>query len=94
MTKAKSTKLNLTNIFINREFNLTFSQRIADTKIKNILTELSTMPKEGDTYLNYIYRKNTYVDISSVIKKTGYTKYKITNNLKYTESDIINLFKF
>ena len=92
-SKIKNTKLNLTNIFINREFNLTFSQRIADTKIKNILTELSTMPKEGDTYLNYIYRKNTYVDISSVIKKTGYTKYKITNNLKYTESDIINLFK-
>lgn len=91
--KTKNTKLNLTNIFINREFNLTFSQRIADTKIKNILTELSTMPKEGDTYLNYIYRKNTYVDISSVIKKTGYTKYKITNDLKYSESDIINLFK-
>ena len=92
-TKVKNTKLNLTNVFINREFNLTFSQRIEDTKIKNVLTELSTMPKEGDTYLNYIYRKSTYVDISTVIKDKGYSKYKISDNIKYSESDIIKLFK-
>ena len=90
-TKFKNTKLNLTNKFINREFNLNLSQRIKDTKVKDVLLELKTMPKEGDTYLNYIYRKNTYVDISSIIKNKGYKKYNINNNLEFTFDDINNI---
>ena len=90
-TKFKNTKLNLTNKFINREFNLNLSQRIKDTKVKDVLLELKTMPKEGDTYLNYIYRKNTYVDISSIIKNKGYNKYNINNDLEFTFDDINNI---
>jgi hypothetical protein len=87
-TKRNNTKLNISNKFINRGFNLSISQRISDIKLKNVLQELNKMPKEGDAYLSYIYRKSMYVDVSSVIKKNGYSLYKIDDSLDITNQDI------
>jgi hypothetical protein len=87
-TKKYNVKLNISNKFINRGFNLSLSQRINDIKLKNVLEELNDMPKEGDAYLSYIYRKAMYVDISSVIKKNGYSLYKIDDDIDISESDI------
>ena len=87
-TKRNNTKLNISNKFINRGFNLSISQRISDIKLKNVLHELNKMPREGDAYLSYIYRKSMYVDVSSVIKKNGYSLYKIDDTLDITGEDI------
>ena len=43
------------------------------------------MPREGDAYLSYIYRKSMYVDVSSVIKKNGYSLYKIDDDIKHNK---------
>ena len=87
-TKRNNTKLNISNKFINRGFNLSISQRISDIKLKNVLQELNKMPREGDAYLSYIYRKSMYVDVSSVIKKNGYSLYKIDDELNITNKDM------
>ena len=88
-TKNINTKLNITNKFINRGFNLTVSQRVTDLNIKDVLTELNKMPVEGgDAYLGYIYRKDVYVDASSVIKKKGYSLYKINEDIDLQSKDI------
>lgn len=87
-TKRNNTKLNISNKFINRGFNLSLSQRISDIKLKNVLQELNKMPREGDAYLSYIYRKSMYVDVSSVIKKNGYSLYKIDQDVDITNNDI------
>jgi hypothetical protein len=87
-TKRNNIKLNISNKFINRGFNLSISQRISDINLKNVLQELNKMPKEGDAYLSYIYRKSMYVDVSSVIKKNGYSLYKIDDEIDITEKDI------
>ena len=87
-TKKFNNNLNITNKFINRGFNLSLNQRINDQKIKDVLNDINKMPKEGDAYLNYIYRKSVYVDISSIIKKNGYSLYKINENIDLKESDI------
>ena len=92
-TKKFNTSLNITNKFINRGFNLSLNQRINDKKIKEVLNDINKMPKEGDAYLNYIYRKAVYVDISSIIKKNGYSLYKIDDNINLTKSDISYLLK-
>ena len=79
-TKNINTQLNITNKFINRGFNLSLNQRIKDTELKTVLEEVDSMPKEGDAYLGFLYRKSKYIDISSIIKKNGYTLYRITDS--------------
>jgi hypothetical protein len=92
-TKKFNTNLNMTNKFMNRGFNLSLNQRINDEKIKEVLNDINKMPREGDAYLNYIYRKAVYVDISSIIKRNGYSLYKINENIDITKSDITYLLK-
>ena len=82
-------KFNLTNKFIDREFKLSLNEKIKDIKIKNLLNDLNTFPKEGDLYLNYLYRNDIHVDISLVLKNNGYNLYYIDNNLEYT-LDLLN----
>ena len=79
-SKSFNTGLNITNKFIDRGFNLSINQRIKDKKLKTIIDEVNEIPKEGDNYFGFLYRKKQYVDISSIIKKNGYTLYRINNN--------------
>ena len=90
-TKKFHTNINITSKFINRGFNLSLDQRINDEKLKQVLNDLNKMPHEGDTYLNYIYRKAVYVDVSSIIKKNGYSLYKINETIDLQKSDITYL---
>lgn len=78
-TKKFTTSLNITNRFINRGFNLSLNQRIKDNNLKTILEEVNNIPREGDNYFGFLYKKKKYVDISSIIKKNGYTLYKVDN---------------
>jgi hypothetical protein len=93
-TRKNNTKLNITNKFINRTFNLSECQKINDMKLKNILEEVNKMPEEGDAYLSYIYRKSVYVDVSSSIKKNGYSLYRIDNNLDITLNEINHILDY
>jgi len=79
-SKNFNTQLNITNKFINRGFNLSLSQRIKDSNLKTILQEVNDIPREGDEYLGFLYKKKTYIDISSIIKKNGYTLYRISDS--------------
>ena len=87
-TKKNNTKLNISNKFINRTFNLSICEKINDVKLKNILDEVNKMPEEGDAYLSYIYRKSMYVDVSSSLNKKGFSFYKIDGNLDITKDEI------
>ena len=87
-TKKNNTKLNISNKFINRSFNLSICEKINDIKLKNILDEVNKISEEEDVYLSYIYRKSIYVDVSSSLKKNGYSLYKIDNNLDITINDL------
>lgn len=87
-SKRMNTKLNITNKFIKRGFNLSISQRIQDLEVKNVLEELTKMPEEGDAYLSYLFKRNTYVDISNAINKKGYSLYKINDDIKLTKDDV------
>lgn len=78
--KRFNTKLNITNKFINRGFNLTLNQRVKDANLKLILKEVNEIPREGDNYFGFLYRKQKYVDISSSISKNGYTLYRISDS--------------
>ena len=82
-------KFNLTNKFIDREFKLSLNEKIKDIKIKNLLNDLNEFPKEGDLYLNYLYRNDVHVDIFLVLKNNGYNLYYIDNNLEYS-LDLLN----
>ena len=88
--KNMNTQLNITNKFINRGFNLSLKQRIKDTHLKTILEEVKNIPREGDAYLGFLYKKKTYVDISSIIRKNGYTLYRINNSKYQLKPDDIN----
>ena len=79
-SKRFNTKLNITNKFINRGFNLTLNQRVKNTDLKSILQEVNEIPREGDNYFGFLYKKKKYVDIASSIKKNGYTLYRISDS--------------
>jgi hypothetical protein len=88
---VKMNKLNLTGKFIEREFNLTLSDKIKDIKLRKLLNNLNDIPKEGDNYLSYIYRNDVHVDISLVLKKNGYNLYYLDNNLDLTTEMLNNV---
>ena len=79
-SKRFNTKLNITNKFINRGFNLTLNQRVKDADLKSILKEVNEIPREGDNYFGFLFKKKKYVDISSSINKNGYTLYRINDS--------------
>lgn len=85
---VKMNKLNLTKKFMDREFNLSLSEKIRDSKLRNVLNNLNEIPKEGDTYLSYIYRNDVHVDISLILKINGYNLYYLENNLDHTVDNI------
>ena len=89
-TKKFTTSLNITNRFINRGFNLSLNQRIKDNNLKTVLEEVNNIPREGDNYFGFLYKKKKYVDISSIIKKNGYTLYKVDNAKYDLSSEDIN----
>jgi hypothetical protein len=82
-------KLNMTKPFINRGFNLklkTDDNKEIQKAIQNILDNNN----KDINYLQYIYRKDLYVDASSAITRDGYRIYKINNDTINFEYEQIN----
>lgn len=86
-------QLNITIKFMNRGFYIN-SQRIEDKTIKKIIEKINDIPTGGTNYLQFIYRKNSFVDVASNIKKDGYTLYypHVVKNNDLNINDINMLF--
>ncbi len=82
-TNPYNCKLNMTNVFMKRKFNL---QKVSYLKLpdetKKAIDCIKNEQTEKNDYLNeQLSRKKLYVDVSSSINKNGYTLYKIIDKL-------------
>jgi len=87
-------RLNISLQFMQRGFNLHLTQRLENEQIKNIIQKINKYSIEDDNYLNYLYRKQTYVDAASNLKEKGYKLYRITSNPVCSLMDINTFNKF
>jgi len=71
-------KLNITLKFLSRGFTLSLNNRLENKEVKQILSKIMTKSEEDHDYLNHIFKKQTYVDASSMIEKEGYRLYRIS----------------
>jgi len=86
--------LNLTIKMMHRGFNLSLENRTNDPELKKALEKINKMPEGGGNYLSFIYRKNTYIDAASAIKRNGYKMYTVINTKPsdITQRDINQIF--
>jgi hypothetical protein len=82
-------KLNFTNKFLDRKFSLNV---IKNNKNDDVIKMLQRIPNEGDNYLSFLYRKQKYTDISSIISENGFKKYIIDDNITLDKDDIEYIF--
>ena len=82
-------KLNFTNKFLDRKFSL---NEIKNNKNNDVIKMLKKIPNEGDNYLSFLYRKQKYTDISSIISENGFRKYIINDDVKLDKNDINYVF--
>ncbi len=87
-------RLNISLQFMQRGFNLHLTQRLEDEQIKNIIQKINKYAVEDDNYLNYLYRKQTYVDAASNLKEKGYKLYRITSNPICSSMNVDTFNKF
>ena len=76
-TNEHNCKLNMTKPFIDRGFELKLSSATYSTEIKKAIEKLNAMKDKDDNYLPNIFRKKSYVDASSAVKKGGFKIYRI-----------------
>jgi hypothetical protein len=72
--------LNITLQFMKRDFNLQIIKKLDDKNLKIIIEKINNTVTDENNYLNYLYRKDVYVDAASSINKKGYKLYRITDN--------------
>ena len=87
-------RLNISLQFMQRGFNLHLTQRLDNDQIKDIIIKINKYTIEDDNYLNYLYRKQVYVDAASNLTEKGYKLYRITSNQLYDTMDIDTFNKF
>lgn len=87
-------RLNISLQFMQRGFNLHLTQRLENDQIKGIIEKINKYSVEDDNYLNYLYRKQTYVDAASNLKEKGYKLYRITTNPICSSMEIDTFNKF
>lgn len=72
-------QLNITSRFKSRGFNLSLADRLTDKSIQNVLKYLEDS-KENNNYLDFIFKKASFLDASSAVNIGSYKLYKITSN--------------
>ena len=90
-TLHNNCNLNITDKFIERDFNIKMINKIKDENIRKILRKMSENI-ETESYLNFIYRKELYVDASLSLNGKNYIL-DINKNKKLYETisqDIFN----
>ena len=92
-TNSRNCKLNITTKFMERGFKLSkMSDRIKNDELKKTLNELSSETHEENDYLSFLHQKEKYVDVSSVLKKNGYSLYRINDNVTLDKTDMSYMF--
>jgi len=83
---------NLTKLFNKRKFNFTSVKPSKDNIINFAISKLdTTIIKEN--YLEQIFKSSNYTDPSNIISKNGFSLYNVVKSKKYTNDNIIELFK-
>jgi hypothetical protein len=72
-------KLNYTVKFKINSFNLTINEKLKDKKVENVMKYLESL-KDNSNYLEFLFKKQSYVDASSALNDNGYKLYHIPNN--------------
>jgi len=88
-TTSFNCKLNMTQEFKNRKFNLKRLINV-DNDIYKLLKDLENAQGQ-DNYIEEIFKYKKYVDPSSIINKKGYRLYNIESNIKFTKDHIYHL---
>ena len=87
-------RLNISLQFMQRGFNLSLTQRLENKEIKDIISKINKYNIEDDNYLNYLYRKQMYVDAASNLKEKGFKLYRIISNSVYSVMSVDTFNKF
>ena len=78
-TVYNNCKLNYTVKFKTNSFNLTINDKLKDKKVENVIKYLESL-KDNSNYLEFLFKKQSYVDCSSGIYNDGYKLYNIPHN--------------
>jgi hypothetical protein len=85
--------LNMTLPLLKRSFNFNLVRHSRDSTVDVIINKLKKIDLENTNYLQFMNRKQVYVDASSAIKKKGYRVYRVLNDYgNYTYQDINQIF--
>jgi len=92
-TNFLNCKLNLTNEFNKRCFNIKLFRNINNQdEIKQFLQMLEK-EKLDENYLEEIYKNKKYIDPSTIINKNGFKLYYMEKNTEFTNDMIHNMFE-
>jgi hypothetical protein len=92
-TNYMNCKLNLTNAFEKRRFNIKLFKNINNQEdIKHFLQNLEK-EKLDENYLEEIYKNKKYIDPSTIINKKGFKLYYMERNTEFTNENIYNIFE-
>ena len=90
----KNCNLNQTISFCNRKWNFTAFYKLENSNAKDVIKELRDSPVERNNYLSWIYDKKAYWTLSEEVRKKGFSRYKINDNVNEYTPEIFNeLFK-
>ena len=85
--------LNMTLPLLKRSFNFNLVRHSRDSTVNVVINKIKNIDLENTNYLQFMNRKQIYVDASSAIKKKGYRVYRVLNDYgNYTYQDINQLF--
>jgi len=84
-------KLNFTNLFKNRKFNVSKFNNL-DADVNKLMKQLENVDT-NDNYIEEIFKFKKYCDASSIVKNYKYSLFNIDNSSKFTKNDISELFK-
>lgn len=89
-TNYNNCKLNITEMFNDRGFNLNSIDKLSDKYIQNIVKDLVEKNNDND-YLSLLFMNNKYIDAAAV-NNNGFSLYKITNTTIINNDIFNNLF--
>lgn len=85
--------LNMTLPLLKRGFNFNLVRHSRDSVVDVVINKLKKIDLDNTNYLQFMNRKQVYVDASSAIKKKGYRVYRVLNDYgEYTHKEINQMF--
>ena len=68
------------------------SNKLENSNAKEVIKELRDNPVERNNYLSWIYDKKAYWTLSEEVRKKGFSRYKINDNVNECTPEIFNQF--